>query len=271
MEKIFVIGDIHGCNEELKTLLAEIKKELQPEDLIVCLGDYIDRGPDSKGVVDTLIKLKNDHSNCVFLKGNHEDMFMDFLFERGHHGDVFIYNGGDTTMKSYDATDCISYRGFRESFDHDQYTPEAVFPDEHIKFFRNLEVIHVIDDYIFVHAGLQMRPDLFFAKDDYEFTGLNTADHDKMWIRQGWLGEKHSLGKTVIFGHTPTEKVMTLEDDDGFVHSIGIDTGCVFHYRIGDKDKDYKLTCLRIEDGNFSTIQVQAETLKLTKKETTNG
>ncbi|HSD10614.1 MAG TPA: metallophosphoesterase family protein, partial [Candidatus Binatia bacterium] len=90
--RLLAVGDIHGCVDELSVLLDAI----QPtgDDKLVFLGDYVDRGPSSRGVIDLLIELR-DSGRCqtVFLRGNHEDMFLDFMGERGRHGEAFLFNG----------------------------------------------------------------------------------------------------------------------------------------------------------------------------------
>src|SRR5262249_8459443 len=100
MGRFFVVGDIHACPQELEVLLSGLS--LQSEDRVVFLGDYIDRGPGSREVVNLLLGLKAEGiCSLTFLKGNHEDMFLDFLGYDGHHGDSFLFNGGTATLKSY--------------------------------------------------------------------------------------------------------------------------------------------------------------------------
>src|ERR1043166_9018992 len=97
--RTFVIGDIHGCVDELNWLLDALSPT--EADAIVFLGDYIDRGPASKAVIDRLLRLRREGPGCVFLKGNHEDMFLAFLGLQGHYGEAFLLNGGETTLQSY--------------------------------------------------------------------------------------------------------------------------------------------------------------------------
>src|SRR5579862_9488446 len=97
--RTFVIGDIHGCVDEVNCLLDALAPTA--DDTVVCLGDYIDRGPASKGVIDRLIRLRREGPRCVFLKGNHEDMFLGFLGEGGAFGEAFLANGGAHTLRSY--------------------------------------------------------------------------------------------------------------------------------------------------------------------------
>ena len=97
-ERILVIGDIHGCLDKLEQLWDRVDPR-NGKDQIVFLGDYIDRGEDSSGVLDYLLQLKQTRPDTVFLLGNHEKMFMDFL--AGVDRALFIYNGGESTLKSY--------------------------------------------------------------------------------------------------------------------------------------------------------------------------
>ena len=113
---IFAIGDIHGCVNELRALLNLLP--LTPESTVVFLGDYIDRGGNSKGVIDTIIELRG-HCRVVTLKGNHEAMFLDFLDHPGSaRAGLFICNGGSATLASY-ANETGRYE----------------LPSEHVAFF----------------------------------------------------------------------------------------------------------------------------------------
>ncbi|MGH7879981.1 MAG: metallophosphoesterase family protein, partial [Candidatus Binataceae bacterium] len=97
--RLFAIGDIHGCADELALML----KALEPAsgDTIVFVGDYIDRGPDSRAVVELALELQSSAATPVFLKGNHEDMLLSFLGSPGHYGESFLFNGGVQTFESY--------------------------------------------------------------------------------------------------------------------------------------------------------------------------
>ncbi len=100
MERVYIVGDIHGCAQELEVLVAGLP--LQPDDRLVFLGDYIDRGLESQEVIDFLLRLKAERNyQLTCLKGNHEDMFLDFIGLPGHYGDAFLHNGGQATLRSY--------------------------------------------------------------------------------------------------------------------------------------------------------------------------
>lgn len=197
MERIFAIGDIHGCNEAFqKMLFDEIK--IKKEDTIYCIGDYIDRGPDSKGVAETIISLRQQGFQIHTLRGNHEQMMMDS--ERDEMDtNLWLRNGGDTTLKSFTAD---SYSSIEEQY--------RAFYEETKYFICN-------DDYIFVHAGLN-----FWKEDIFE-------DKDAMlWTRDFYPQQKSLGNKILIHGHTPQPLHYILKQKG---NCINIDGGCVYNDR----------------------------------------
>ncbi|UCC66240.1 MAG: serine/threonine protein phosphatase [Deltaproteobacteria bacterium] len=193
VNKIFAIGDIHGCLSHLERLMEEIRPLLNPqEDVLVFMGDYVDRGPNSKGVVDFILQMQGEISEVVCLKGNHEDMFLDWVLN-GRNYDLYLYNGGGSTIRSY------SQEG---SFE---------VPPAHLDFFTSLRLYYETDRYIFVHAGL--RAGIPLEKQD---------PYEMVWIREEFIYSPHDFGKLVIFGHTPLHKVFVAPN------KIGIDTGAVY-------------------------------------------
>jgi serine/threonine protein phosphatase 1 len=201
--RIFAIGDIHGCNIELCALLDHLEnsEKINHKDKVIFIGDYIDRGPASGEVVDRLLEFRKAFPDSVFLKGNHEDMLLDFLGMGGSHGDVYLSNGGIQTLQSYGLD---NQSGIKDLFDR--------MPLSHLDFYKNLDSLVVIGDYIFVHAGV--NPAKFLR---------NQVPEDVYWIREGFIDKSHSFGKTVVFGHTPYAEVMA-----ELPWRIGIDTGLVF-------------------------------------------
>ena len=194
--KIFAIGDIHGCLDKLKTLLGMIQVNWD-KDLMVFLGDYVDRGPDSRGVIELLLNLKKEHADrLIFLKGNHEWMFMQFL--NGEDHDLFLPNGGKKTLESYSVK--------KDKID---------IPQSHRDFLDHLDLYFETNDYIFVHAGL--RPYISISEQSPE---------DLLWIRSHFLKSSYDWGKRVIFGHTPFS-VPLIE-----TNKVGIDTGAVYGGRL---------------------------------------
>lgn len=196
MEKIFAIGDIHGCLHKLKSIMANIDIDAK-NDTLIFIGDYIDRGPDPKGVVDFVLGLRESINHIIFLKGNHEQMFLDYLRDDKYKG-IFLANGGGRTLSSY---------GFVETAEG----AKVNVPENHMQFFKSLLPYYETDDYIFVHAGL--RPDIPLEEQDTD---------DLIWIRYEFIRSSHDFGKTVVFGHTPLSRPL-IESN-----KIGIDTGAVF-------------------------------------------
>lgn len=191
--KIFAVGDIHGCLVSLEKLIDRLPITWG-RDYLVFLGDYIDRGPDSKAVIDFLIELKNEYpEKIITLKGNHEWMLERFL--KGIDTEVYLYNGGDTTLKNY-----FNYK-----------TGKIEIPPEHLDFLRGLQLYFEFSVYLFVHAGL--RPGI----------PLNLqTEEDLLWIRDSFYFSEEEFSKIVVFGHTPFPVPLVLKD------RIGIDTGCVY-------------------------------------------
>lgn len=192
----YVIGDVHGCAEELRALLALLP--LDRDTRIVFVGDYVDRGPRSRQVIDTILELSTTH-HVVPLLGNHEAMLLDFLAQpEAPAGGVFIVNGGSSTLASY-ADDRGTYE----------------IPAAHREFLQGLALSHEDDDFFFVHAGV---PDLPLAR-------LDPRRHKMtmLWVREPFLRSRYPWSKIVVHGHTP---VPTAE-----VHArrINVDSGCVFN------------------------------------------
>lgn len=194
-KRLFVIGDIHGCYYELKALLEKTDKIINPEtESYVFLGDYIDRGPDTKKVIDLLVERSYKHpANHIFLKGNHEDMFLE-------QDQSWAMNGAESVLKSYGKT-----WADLPTFVYD-------LPSEHRKFFNNLRPHYHEGRVYCVHAGID--------------PGVSLADQNesmKFWGR-GYVKYQGAYPDNVfvVFGHTPN--YMLQENPN----SLGIDTACVF-------------------------------------------
>lgn len=193
-ERLFILGDIHGCLDPLKRMMDKI--DWRPEeDGLIFLGDYIDRGADSKGVVDYIIEISNSSPLVQCLLGNHENILRDFLSS----GDprLLLLNGGITTLESYQ----VDEKGDNE----------ALIPPDHVAFFENLLLYIELDDYYVVHAGF--RPGVEIEKQ---------ATEDLIWIREPFIFSDQDFGKKVIFGHTPLSEPLVMDN------KIGLDTGAVY-------------------------------------------
>lgn len=216
---IYAIGDIHGNLDLLERLL----KQLQPDlarDRLIFMGDYIDRGPHSRGVVDYVLRLKNlaPPEQVICLKGNHEAMLLHFL--QGQDVDLFLFNGGLATLRDYWGDDWED-RG------------ELVLPPDHRQFFEGLRLYYETEDYIFVHGGL--HPGVPLAAQQEE---------DLLWIRGDFIASMEDFGKKVIFGHTPFREPLIMPN------KIGIDTGAAYGNR---------LTCLKLPREEFISVGHEAE------------
>ncbi len=219
--KIFAIGDIHGHYEKLTELFNFAKIDYK-SDFIIFLGDYIDRGPDSYRVVDFLSRISLTNNNIICLKGNHEDLMEGALNGNPNAAYVWIMNGGDTTMNSYETA------GFNIAKNN--------IPPEHLSFYKNLKMYYETDEYIFVHAGIW---------DGGESCKPPPLDKQSarhlIWIRDEFIKSECNWGKKVIFGHTPTKDSKPLILDN----KIGIDTGAAYGGR---------LTCIELPAMEFYSV-----------------
>jgi serine/threonine protein phosphatase 1 len=207
---LYAIGDIHGMRDRLEELIASLP--LQPDDRLLFIGDYVDRGPDSAGTVEFLIELEQRHS-CVFLIGNHESMFLSFLGWKGPHyfgGEAFLYNGGETTLESY---------GYLQA--DKQAEKRFQLPPPHEKFFRSMRLHYAEGEYLFVHAGLGRGS---LALSDPKYALEHESPREILWQRST-IDLPHSLGATIVYGHTPLPDFQVRWN---LPYSIGIDTGCVY-------------------------------------------
>ena len=199
-DRLFAIGDIHGCARELEVLLAGLP--LAAGDTVACVGDYIDRGPASRQVIDLLLALRQRAGiRTVFLKGNHEDMCLSYVEQQGLWGEGWHLNGGVATLRSY---------GIDARLDGREVATRL--PATHLEFLRSLVPYLLTDRYLLVHAGI--RPGRALVDQDPE---------DLFWIREEFILTPHSLPQTIVFGHTPQRDVLV-----DVPSKIGIDTGCVY-------------------------------------------
>lgn len=215
---VYAVGDVHGQRRELERLVALIaadaghmRAQSGLEAQVVFLGDYVDRGPDSSGVLDVLCGLQarfgaDTGIACRFLAGNHEAAMLDFLKEPAA-GAPWLSYGGAETLASYGVrasvgtTDAARCRALRDAL-------EERLPDEHRRFLNGLEPMAVLGDYAFVHAGIRPGQPLDRQR-----------PQDLLWIREPFLSWRKRHEKVIVHGHT-------VVDDPEFLHNrIGIDTG----------------------------------------------
>ncbi len=192
---MFAIGDVHGCADELDELLRMLP--LRAGCTVVFLGDFIDRGPKSRQVVDLVLELKRTH-NVIALRGNHEAMLLEFLDGSDPRRVArFVMNGGSATLATYGDGDG-RYR----------------MPEAHLDFFQNLPLAYDTPEHFFVHAGV---PNLPLAQLDPERWG-----EEMMWTRKTFLRSNYRWEKLIVHGHSVVESVEIASN------RICLDTGCVF-------------------------------------------
>ncbi len=197
MGRTFAIGDIHGCIDQFLALLEKLPIDWEQDRMIV-LGDFIDRGPAPRRVMELLMDMKLEHGqNLIVLMGNHERMFLDYLSDRAANS-FFPVVGGQSTIDDF--TDS---RG------------RLSVPEMHRRFLESLPLMELDDRFCFVHAGL--RPKRAIEDQD---------EQDLLFIRSAFIDSSYDWGRRVIFGHTPFERPLIHEN------KIGIDTGAVYGGRL---------------------------------------
>jgi serine/threonine protein phosphatase 1 len=212
---IYAIGDIHGRADLLNQLHARILHDAlkypQSRRVIIYLGDYIDRGHASKDVIDQLIHNPLSDFTAIHLRGNHENMLLDFL-KNNNRGDIWFMNGGLETLKSYHVPlsllNELNYEKLAVAL------KQKMSPD-HIAFFESLKTHHIEGSYFFCHAGV--NPNIPLEQQ---------SEEDLTWIREPFLNSKKKFGKIVVHGHTVSKEPILLPNQ------IGIDTGAVFTNRL---------------------------------------
>ncbi len=226
--RLYAIGDIHGCLGMLLRLHARIADDLQrdpPErHLIVHLGDYTDRGPDSAGVVDQLARWSRERDDMRFLRGNHDLLFMEFLQAPYEVAAIFLRYGGVETLRSYGVV--VRADATADSLAADA---RAKVPPAHLAFLSGTAVSTRLGDYFFCHAGI--RPGVPLDRQ---------VEDDLLWIREPWLGHTGESEAVVVHGHTPATAPEALPT------RINVDTGAVF---------GGPLTAVRLDGTAYSFLQ----------------
>lgn len=220
--RIYAIGDIHGCDAQLAALHAIIAEDLAgrpvPDPLLIHIGDYVDRGPDSAAVVARLLSGSVvDGVPVINLMGNHEHTMMEALAGDRAAATDWLFQGGRPSLESYG----IDPDGPRETW-------AAGVPAAHLDFLHRLSFHHRVGDYLFVHAGI--RPGIPLDAQ---------APEDLLRIRQPFLYTEQDLGIVVVHGHTPVKAPVVRPN------RIAIDTGAVF---------GGKLTCAVLEDATIGFL-----------------
>lgn len=202
--RVYAIGDIHGCSDQLAALHRAVFADLAARPVaraeLVHLGDLLDRGPDSAGVIRALLALPDTAPPALIaitLRGNHEQMALDAL--AGDEVGLWLDNGGAATLSSWGVAPRLRPAAWA-----------GLIPPSHLGFLRALPLRHRAGDYLFVHAGV--RPGVPLA--------AQTAD-DLLWIREPFLSATEAFGAVVVHGHTPTHAPVVR------ANRVGLDTGAV--------------------------------------------
>jgi serine/threonine protein phosphatase 1 len=226
--RVYAVGDVHGRLDLLDKLLALTEADIADHPaatpLYVFLGDYLDRGPSSRETIDRLIE-HGQQSDSRFLKGNHEQIAVKCLSDRGLI-DQWMRLGGRETLISYGVRPDILANG--KQIAELQAAFHDALPQSHLRFFGGLQSSFTCGDFFFVHAGV--KPGLELSRQ---------KESDLLWIREDFLFSNVDFGKIVVHGHTPMREI-EIEHN-----RINIDTGA---FATG------RLTCLVIEDSSLSVI-----------------
>jgi len=210
--RVYAIGDIHGCIDQLNLMLALIERDLaeNPVDqhYLIFVGDYVDRGPDSAGVVKQLIKLQKTESNVICLKGNHEEKFLEFLADPRPLASGFFAYGGIETSLSYGLKEKQLLKPLRDAAKIRDLLLDKI-PKKHLQFYQSLGLSFSIGDYFFCHAGI--RPGIKLKQQ---------SSHDLMWIRREFLSYHGLHKKIIVHGHTP------YFEPEIMANRINVDTKC---------------------------------------------
>lgn len=212
--RIYAVGDIHGRLDLLEQLLGMIEaaEEAWPAErvILIFLGDYVDRGPDSRGVIDLLMAGLPERFEHVFLRGNHEETMLQCLYS-DESFDSWASYGGIATAQSYGLN--IDENTPIRELDGVAICRELAnaVPQSHKEFLQALPTRVEAGDYLFVHAGVRPRVPL-----------EEQSDRDCMWIRDEFLNYRGNFGKVIVHGHTP------VPEPESLPNRIGIDTDA-FH------------------------------------------
>lgn len=231
--RIYAVGDVHGCLDQLDRLLDAIDADLRRwggKGHLIFLGDLVDRGPDSAGVVERLVNGGLPGDRASFLMGNHEEVMLECFDGNLKQCGAWVQYGGLQTLESYGLSRA-------EILERAASLPDAireVVPGEHIAFIRSFGDHVQIGDYLFVHAGI--RPGV-------PVNGQSTSD--LRWIRSGFLDNLTDHGLVVVHGHTIVPGIEVHRN------RIAVDTGC---YRTGT------LTALVLDGANKGKIAVRGQT-----------
>jgi serine/threonine protein phosphatase 1 len=223
--RLYAIGDVHGCDAKLAAVHEAIATDLaarpSPDHRVIHIGDYADRGPDSAGVIGRLTRLTASDPRVICLRGNHDQLLLNFLADPEEHAPMLLRNGGKETLRSYGVRlRSRTYAQLGQELTEKMPAADRAFLDVLPTFIQ-------FGDYFFCHAGI--RPGVPLSEQDA---------YDLLWIRDEFLLDGRDHGVVVIHGHTVT----ATQKPDVHPNRIDIDTGAVF---------DGPLSCLVLEDAAY--------------------
>jgi serine/threonine protein phosphatase 1 len=198
---VYAVGDIHGRSDLLQALTIKIAQDCDvrrrgvQKPVVIFLGDYVDRGPDSRGVIEHLLHGLPADWDCRFLKGNHEEALLTFLTDP-KFGAVWRDFGGLQALASYGVFP--SRKGAEIDWPATAAAFDAALPRGHRDFLSSLGLHETIGDYVFVHAGVRPRIPL-----EYQ------SEKDLLWIREEFTAAGRALPQTVVHGHSASEAIVT--------------------------------------------------------------
>jgi len=232
---VYAIGDVHGRLDVLEPLVAELIRDsarsaLKERPLLILLGDYVDRGPSSAGVIEFLLNLADEgHFEVRALKGNHEEALLGFLDDPSF-GQTWMTHGGGETLISYGVQ--LPTRNEVQAWSDARDALAQALPPRHAQFLQGLQLMTVVGDYAFVHAGV--RPGAPLDRQ---------TERDLLWIRYEFLDSDGPFEKVIVHGHTPNPLPQVTP------WRLGIDTGA---YATG------VLTAVRLDDAGARMIQAKS-------------
>ena len=228
--RIYAIGDVHGCLDHLAMMHDRIGEEIErdrPADWrVIQVGDYVDRGPESSGVLDFLARAIKAEPRIVALRGNHDQGMLDFLRAPDWNG-IFANNGGETTGRSYG----VSLKFLPDTIGAESAALAAAMPKSHRHLLETLPYSLALGDYFFCHAGI--RPGVSLARQNPD---------DLLWIRKPFLEHERLHHKVIVHGHTPRREAEVRPN------RINIDTGACL---------TGKLTAIMLEGGSKRLLSVE--------------
>ncbi len=239
MNRTIIVSDIHGCMEEFNELLEKVRYN-KSNDKLILIGDYVDRGPASKEVVERTMELVLQ-DKAIALRGNHDQRLVDLVL--GEDPAVvakFREHGGLQTLQSY-----IEYKGTEITDEVIHQARERIRREygHHIEFLRRLPLYYEDDAHIYVHAGL--NPHYLNWKEQPE--------RDFMYIKSDFYQHRTRVDKKVVFGHTRTAEIHRMPDVWFADDKIGIDGGCAY---------GQQLNALIVEDGSYLTDRVWSKQVR---------